>query len=198
MSKFFHDVTPSATSMIRLDHTHVLAAFHRFKPDLSPARKQALVHHACLGLEVHAQLEEEIFYPALRRVLPDNQILSKSEPEHDAMKQLIQVLREQNATDANFDDRFYELMRIVLHHVADEETILLPAAEAQMSDQLRQLGAMMTKRRTELLGPRSGEAALTGALTFPYAATAMLSTAVLVGGLVWAAASGRRPQARWR
>ena len=66
--------SPTITNMIRMDHTHVLMLFRRFKPDTSLARKKALVANACLALEVHAQLEEEIFYPALREVLGDDTV----------------------------------------------------------------------------------------------------------------------------
>ncbi len=49
--------------MIRLDHTHVLALFRRFNRSASIRRKEAIVANACLALEIHATLEEEIFYP---------------------------------------------------------------------------------------------------------------------------------------
>jgi len=80
-------LTPSITTMIRMDHTHVFALFHRYQADTPDGRKRALLANACLALEVHAQLEEEIFYPALRRVISDDQVLNKSGPEHDEMRE---------------------------------------------------------------------------------------------------------------
>jgi hypothetical protein len=189
---FVEKAVPSITSMIRLDHTHAMAAFHRYRRDLPSKRKAALAEHVCLALEIHAQLEEEIFYPALKRVLPDDEILQKSQPEHDEMKALIARLRTLDAENPDFESTFYTLMRTVMHHVADEEAVLLPAAETRLADQLGRLGALMTKRRVELLGPRSLEAATTGALTFPYGAAALVVGALAVGGLAYAAASGRR------
>jgi hemerythrin superfamily protein len=173
MNPLFERMSPSITSMIRMDHTHVMAAFHRFRADLSNQRKTALVDHACLALEIHAQLEEEIFYPALRQVLPDNEQLQKSQPEHDEMKSLIAALRNDDADSRTFDDTFLRLMRIVIHHVADEETVLLPAAERFMPDRLGALGAQMTARRMKLLAPHTGEVALTGVQTFPQVAAAL-------------------------
>src|SRR5690349_17286013 len=113
-------VSPSITTMIRMDHTHVLAVFHRYRADLPPTKKRALVTNACLLLEVHAQLEEEIFYPALREVLTGDEVLDKSEPDHAEMKTLIGELRGmagQNgpAGSAGYDEKFYQLMRIVIH-----------------------------------------------------------------------------------
>lgn len=152
-------LAPQATNMIRLDHTHVVTAFHQYRTTDSPRVKRGLVDQVCLALEVHAQLEEEIFYPALRAVAGDEEALQKSVPEHDEMKRLIGRLRGMAADDAAFDDTFMELLRDVLHHVADEETILLPLAERRLHDRLGELGLAMTKRRMELLVPRTGELA---------------------------------------
>ena len=82
----------------------------------------------------------------------DNELLRKSTPEHDEMRGLISRLRNMPVNDPAFDDTFFELMRHVMHHVADEETLLLPAAERLIPDQLRELGAQMTRRRLELTG----------------------------------------------
>jgi hypothetical protein len=178
--------------MIRMDHSHVLALFHRFRPDISDSKKRALVSNACLALEVHAQLEEEIFYPALRSVIVGDPVLEKSKPEHDEMRQHIAELRERVADPAplagtELDDKFLSLMRIVIHHVADEETRLLPVAERQLTDLLDQLGAQMTKRRVELLKPHMGELAMSTARSFPSAVAAgvLLTTgAVAVGAML--------------
>ena len=86
--------SPEITTMIRLDHTHVLAAFRRYRSYLSGARKRALVANACLGLELHAQLEEEIFYPALFAKGSAAEDLDRGFEEHDQMRSLIQRLRQ--------------------------------------------------------------------------------------------------------
>jgi hemerythrin superfamily protein len=193
-------VSPNITTMIRMDHTHVMAAFHRYKADISPARKQALVRHACLALEVHAQLEEEIFYPALRTVMSGDEVLEKSEPEHNQMKELIQTLRNQTAGDQAYDENFFSLMRIVIHHVADEETRLLPAAERLLGDRLGQLGMEMTRRRLQLLKPRTGEIASTAVLAFPVGAAALAAGALAIGAMVFSQSRsrGNRERAAWR
>ena len=192
MSHVADRMTPRATTMIRMDHSHVLALFHRFKADTSVGKKRALVANACLALEVHAQLEEEIFYPALRAVIAGDATLEKSEPEHNEMRRLIAELRELAADDGPidglaFDDKFMDLMRIVIHHVADEETRLLPAAERLLGDRLNQLGSDMIKRRVELLRPHVGELAASTMRSFPSAAAAGLlltAGAVMVGAML--------------
>ena len=133
MTSFTNRLFPTITNMIRLDHAHVTATFHQYEAGTDPVVKRGLVDHVCLALEIHAQLEEEIFYPALRAVEHDA-VLDKSVPEHDAMRELIGRLRSMEATDAGYDSTFMELMRDVLHHVADEETSLLPQAERLLAD----------------------------------------------------------------
>lgn len=159
MNKFANTMSPNATNMIRADHTHVLAAFHRYKPETDPKVKQGIVNTVCMALEIHAQLEEEIFYPALQEASGDHAVIDKNVPEHDEMRRLIASLRSMEPTDSNYDDTFMALMRDVMHHVADEETIFLPTAERLMGDRLGELGLEMTKRRLQLAAPRSGELA---------------------------------------
>ena len=193
MNAVVNRMTPSITTMIRMDHTHVLALSHRYKADTPVSKKKALVTNACLALQVHAQLEEEIFYPALRNVLAGDEVLEKSEPEHQQIKQLVGELRERSANaasiDQSFDDKFMDLMRIVMHHVADEETRLLPAAERLMPDELGRLGVEMTRRRVELMKPHAGEMAASAARSFPVGAAtgAALITAgaVAIGAMLF-------------
>ena len=192
MTSMLGKMSPSITNMIRLDHTHVLSAFHQYQVD-TPARvKKGLADNICLALEVHAQLEEEIFYPALREVSPD-EVLDKSKPEHDEMRSLVGRLRALQPADPAFDQTFFELMRAVLHHVADEETQLLPKAERLLGGQLSEMGARMTRRRLQLIGPRSGE--LAGSMARSMSSGTLLAAAGAVaaaGGLLLA----RRTHAR--
>jgi hemerythrin superfamily protein len=177
-------LSPSITTMIRMDHTHALAVFRRFRPGVSPDRKRALVANVCLALEIHAQLEEEIFYPALQKVAGSSETLEKSVPEHDEMRALIDSLRAMEPDDARYEETFFALMRAVLHHVADEESTLLPQAEELMSDQLRALGMEMTKRRMELLRPHLAEVATSTARSFPIATAAVAVGLLLVSWLI--------------
>ena len=142
MPSFAGKLSPTATNMIRMDHTHVMATFHQYEIDSSPRTKQGLANTICLALEIHAQLEEEIFYPALKALDSSNPAIQKAVPEHNEMKRLIAKLRGMQPTEAGYDDTLFELMRDVMHHVADEETILLPEAERLMADRLGDLGAL--------------------------------------------------------
>ena len=189
MSEFLSKISPNATNMIRMDHTHVMAIFHRYKADTPPAQKQALVNAACAALEIHAELEEEIFYPAVREVT-DNETIRKSVPEHNEMRQLIAQLRGMLPDAPGYDDTFMALMREVIHHVADEETVLLPEAERMLPHRLDELGAQMTRRRMQLLGPRVPEVAMNLARGMPVATMALAGLMVL--GVLAVAKPARR------
>jgi hemerythrin superfamily protein len=173
-------LAPNATNQIRLDHTHTLATFHQYKITSSPQIKLGLVNTTCLALEVHAQLEEEIFYPAVREV-SDNEAIKKSVTEHAEMRRLIALLRSMEPEDSRYDDTYMELMRDVLHHVADEETVILPEAERLLSDHLGELGSRMLKRRMQLVAPRTTDIAVNMARAMPGPSIAMLAGAVIAG-----------------
>lgn len=191
-------VSPSITKMIRMDHSHVMLTFHKYQADASPSKKQAIVNTVLVALEIHAQLEEEIFYPALEAVAADNEALKKARPEHDDMKRLIAQLRAMDPTDADYDATFMEMMRDVVHHVADEETIMLPAAERLLKDRLGELGAQMTARRLQLAAPRAGEIAVNSARAMPVASVMMAGALVAGGWLVARAFQPGEQRPKWR
>lgn len=185
-----------ATSQIRFDHSHVMTLFHRYKPDTRPNQKQGLVRNICVALEIHAQLEEEFFYPALREAGIDVDVVSKSVPEHDEMRRLIAQLRSQKPGSVDYDATFFELMRDVIHHVADEETTLLPDAERLLGEErLREIGKAMTRRRMELAGDRVGEIAGSFAQAVPKTPVLMAGGALLAGAYALARAGGRSGRA---
>lgn len=181
MNSIASTLSPSITSLIRMDHTHVLSTFHQYKVGSRPATKQALVRTVCFLLEIHAQLEEEIFYPAMQAAAPDSGIMEKNIPEHDEMRHLIAELRNMEPTDPAYDQTFMDLMRDVIHHVGDEETIQLPEAERIMPDRLKELGAQMTKRRLELIAPRTGDVAMQSFRTASTGAAVLTAGTLLAG-----------------
>jgi len=184
-------LSPTITDMIRFDHSHVLVSFHQYTADATPKVKKALAETIASALEIHATLEEEIFYPAMRGIDIDEPVLLKSVPEHNEMRRLIGELRGTPSTDVRHDQLLQQLMRDVIHHVADEETVLLPHAERLLSkDRLSELGADMTKRRLELAGPKAGKLALDTAVGFSGSTAAW--TLGIVGALAAATLLSRR------
>jgi len=182
-------LSPNATDMIRMDHTRVLALFHRYRADSRPAVKRGLVRTACLAIEVHAQIEEEIFYPAMG--IAGRELVEKSVPEHEEMRRLISALRNTDPAGTEYDSLFMELMRDVMHHVADEETQLLPAAERLLGERLNELGAQMAKRRVQLLAPKMRELASDTARSNP-AGIALAAAGTLMAAFAVRSALKRR------
>ena len=183
MNSIANALIPNATSMIRLDHAHVMATFQQYRASNRPQVKLGLVNTTCLVLEVHTQLEEEIFYPAVRGVT-DNEVIKKAVPEHAEMKRLIALLRGMEPESELYDQTYMELMRDVLHHVADEETLMLPEAERLLQDHLGELGSRMMKRRLQLMAPRTADIAVNMARALPIPSIAMLAGATVAGLLL--------------
>lgn len=189
MNPLLRKLTPSATDQIRADHAHLLITFHQYHADTPAATKQALVKAACLGLEIHAELEEEIFYPAVREALTEEQVVDReviehSVPEHNEMRKLIEELRAMEPTDVDYDRTFLQLMRDVMHHVADEESVLLPAAERLPADRFDRIGIAMAQRRLQLASRRAGEATADALRTLPTSTLLVAAGAALTGGLL--------------
>ena len=168
-------LSPTITDMIRFDHSHVLVTFHQYTTSQKPKVKKALAETICTALEIHATLEEEIFYPVMRQLEGTNPTMLKAEPEHNDMRRVIAQLRATRPTEARHDELMHELMRDVMHHVADEETVLLPDAERKLPrERLSELGAEMTRRRLQLVTPQAGKIATNTAVGFSGSTMAMV------------------------
>jgi hemerythrin superfamily protein len=190
MNNLSTQLLPSATNMVRLDHTHVLSTFHQYKAS-APARVRiGLANTICLALEVHAQLEEDIFYPAVREVAPE--LLADSPAEHQEMREAIARLRQLDPDDPAHEEQLMALMRMVMHHVADEETLVLPAAERLLPGRLGEIGLRMTRRRFELVAPRSGEIALNMGRAASGNKLLLAGCTAAALGLLWWGRAGRR------
>jgi hemerythrin superfamily protein len=171
-------LSPTITDMIRFDHSHVLVTFHQYTKDKSPNVRKALADTICNALEIHATLEEEIFYPVVRMIDNNEPVIKKSVPEHDEMRSLSAELRATDPKDERHQKLVTELMRDVIHHVADEETVLLPEAEKMLSkERLCELGNEMTKRRMQLIAPKAGKIAADTAIGFSGSTLALIAGA---------------------
>ena len=82
-------LSPTITDMIRFDHSHTLVTFHQYTTTQKPKVKKALAETICTALEIHATLEEEIFYPVMRQLEGTDPTMLKAEPEHNEMRRLI-------------------------------------------------------------------------------------------------------------
>jgi hemerythrin superfamily protein len=140
---------PSATQMIRQDHKKVEGLFKKFEQTKGAQAKRRLAENAMAELEVHAALEEEIFYPAVKKEVDDGSLVQEALEEHQTVKQLISELRGMEEADDEFESQFSELVENVQHHVEEEENEMLPKVEESELD-LNSLGQQMSQRKQEM------------------------------------------------
>jgi len=145
----------SATDMIREDHRKVEQLYRRYQSSQGPAAaKRALAEQICHELEVHASIEEGIFYPAVQVKLGrDNAgLVDEALREHGELKKLIGHIRD-GGDDLAREKGMQALMQSVEHHVQEEERQLLPQAEQRLGAELERVGAQMQQRKQEALLP---------------------------------------------
>jgi uncharacterized membrane protein len=152
----------NAVAMIKEDHRRVESLYQDYQRlEGQPAEQRSVVEHICHELEIHAKLEEDIFYPAVQaRVHEDGpDLVEEAIKEHQEMKRLISQLQTDGLVDADYNKTVHQLMRGVQHHVREEEEEMLPRAEQQLGDSLERLGTQMQQRKQELLAamPAAGQ-----------------------------------------
>jgi len=139
-----------AIKLLKDDHREVRTYFRQYEDLEDEAEKQALAEKICMALTVHAQIEEEIYYPATREAIDDDDLLDEAEVEHASAKQLIAEIKAMKAGDRLFDAKVTVLGEYIDHHVEEEETEMFP--ESRDSDlDLKALGARLAERKAELM-----------------------------------------------
>jgi hemerythrin superfamily protein len=146
------EIAGDALKLLADDHRKVEKLVQKFEKlkDGADQEKQELVREACMELKIHAQVEEEIFYPAARDALKERDLLDEAEVEHTVAKQLISELESMTPKDKLFDAKFTVLGEYVKHHVQEEEKELFPKAKRAKLD-MDDLGHRITQRKQELM-----------------------------------------------
>jgi hemerythrin superfamily protein len=140
-----------ATQLLKKDHATVKRLFARFRQTSVRAQKtrQAVVDRIATELEIHAQIEEEIFYPAMRAVPKATLLLREAHEEHEQVKSLVAEL--QSAEDAaSVAEKVKDLRQAVLHHATEEERDMFPLAETLGREKLQQLGQLLYARKQQV------------------------------------------------
>lgn len=143
-----------ATALLRADHKRVSDLFAEYEKARSPVRKMALVTKICTELSVHAQVEEEIFYPAVKAALKDKELVPEAIIEQATMKALISQVEGVTPDGEMFDAKIKVLSEYVKHHVKEEHTEMFPKAKASKLD-LVELGARLAERKRELMAQQA-------------------------------------------
>ena len=136
--------------MLRADHKRVSGLFEEFEKTRSDAKKAKLVAQICKELTVHAQIEEEIFYPAVKAALKDKELVPEANVEHASVKDLIAQVEGVAPGGEMYDARVKVMGEFVKHHVKEEQNEMFPKAKKTKLDML-ELGERMFARKQELM-----------------------------------------------
>ncbi len=139
-----------AIALLKADHEAVSLLFAEYEKTRSVTNKKAVVAEICKALSVHAQIEDEIFYPAVKTALKDKLLVPEATVEHAGVKDLIAQLKGVEPDGEMYDAKVKVLSEYVKHHVNEEQTEMFPKAKASSIDMV-ELGARMAERRRELL-----------------------------------------------
>ena len=139
-----------AIALLKADHEGVSQLFAEYEKTPSIPKKKALVAEICTALSVHAQIEEEIFYPAVKAALKDKLLVPEATVEHAGVKDLIAQLEGVEPDGEMYDAKVRVLSEYVKHHVKEEQTDMFPKAKTSSLDMV-ELGARMVARKAELM-----------------------------------------------
>ena len=161
MLEWLKNEEDDAIAMLKRDHDSVKALFDRFDKAERKSQKQKIVQQAIDELRIHATLEEELFYPAVREQLKTG-IMNEADEEHHIAKLLIAELDTIASDNDHFDAKFTVLAESVRHHIKEEEDQMLPKAR-DLDIDFHALARQMERRKEELKTkglPRTSEDAM--------------------------------------
>ena len=139
-----------ATTLLRADHKLVADLFDQFEATRSSAKKKTLAAEICNELTIHARIEEEIFYPAVKEALKDKELIPEATVEHATLKNLIAEIQDDDSGDEMWEAKVKVLGEYVQHHVKEEQNEIFPKAKSTKLD-MKELGALMAERKEELM-----------------------------------------------
>lgn len=156
---------PDACSLLDTDHRNVKKLFKAYeelaksKAASSAQKKRELAHEICTELTVHAQIEEEIFYPGLHEAIKETDLLEEAAVEHASAKDLIAQIQEATDIDDKFDAKVTVLGEYIDHHVKEERTQIFVKARAARGLDLIAMREQLAARKEELMAELTGATA---------------------------------------
>jgi hypothetical protein len=142
---------PDAIALLTADHKNVKAMFKKYEDlgDKAYAAKEKLARDICDELKVHTTVEEEIFYPAVRKAIKDDDLMDEADVEHAGAKDLIAQIEAMKPQESHYDAKVKVLGEEIDHHVKEEQDEMFPKVRKSTLD-LKALGAQITSRKAEL------------------------------------------------
>jgi len=148
-----HAQPADAIALLKADHQRVKDLFTQYEATDNVETKRTLAEHVFTELEMHAQLEENVFYPAVNEETEEGpELVQESLSEQETVKTLIQELRSMAQDTDAFDAKIQELIRNVAHHAEEEEAQMFPLAEEELADELDEMKDEMHERKAALQG----------------------------------------------
>src|SRR5512132_2997217 len=159
------DKTTNAIAMLKEDHEKVKGLFDRFEETNGSGTKAKIVAEALMELKVHATVEEDLFYPAVRQKIEDEEgIMDEADEEHHVAKVLIAELEKMSGDEDHWDAKFKVLAESVRHHIKEEEGKMFKEAKKTEID-FEILGSQMAHLKRKLIQegvPQDAEAKMIG------------------------------------
>lgn len=143
--------------LLDADHKAVKKMFKDFESLMESRARNAsqlrldLARQICMELTVHAQVEEEIFYPALRNAIKDTDLIAEAEVEHQTAKDLIAQIQAAAEADEQFNAKVTVLGEYIDHHVKEERNEIFPKARAAKKLDLVAMRDEVEARKQELM-----------------------------------------------
>jgi hemerythrin-like domain-containing protein len=148
-----HAQPADAIAMLKADHQRVKDLFAQYEAADNVETKRTLAEQVFTELEMHAQLEENVFYPTVNEEIDAGpELVKESLSDHETVKHLIQELRGMAHDTNEFDAKFQELIRNVAHHVEEEEAEMFPLAEEELAEDLTEMKDEMQELKADLQG----------------------------------------------
>lgn len=148
------ELSTELLNRLKTDHEKVKELFEQFEQTADGEERAAIIGSALKELEIHAELEEKIIYPALREGLEAKELITEAVEEHHVMHVLIKELKGGRVKQDRRDAKFTVLAENVKHHIKEEEERLFPEAVALDMD-WESLSAKVEKKRVRLESNRS-------------------------------------------
>jgi hemerythrin-like domain-containing protein len=145
---------PDANQLLREDHRKVKELFRQFESATDRRQKKRIALEAIQELDVHTKIEEEIYYPAVRKRDREDaaELVAEAEEEHAVVERLAAQLKRRRSVDDEFEAKFKVMAENVKHHIEEEEMQMLPMAAEEGMDRLRELGEEMQMEKARLMG----------------------------------------------
>ena len=141
-----------AIKLLTDDHNKVKKMFKEFEKlhKKHEEGREELAQQICKELTIHAQLEEEIFYPAAHEAIDDDHLMNEAAVEHQAAKDLIEKIQSMNSSDPMYDALVRVLGEYVNHHIEEEQNEIFPKVEKAKMD-LEEIGSEIEERKEALM-----------------------------------------------